>query len=258
MMRGVFTVQGSRLRSTVGARLACARTQLLHDQFRATILSKTYPCVLGASALRTGNYAFALYRELGDIGSARRLAGDIDWFVRTHPVPHMRGQPFATFIAIFDGPSPTCEEQFEWLLWQHLGLLHEQDRERFSWDPAVSTEVEDPNFSFSVAGRAFFVVGLHPLASRVSRLTPLPALVFNAHEQFEELRRRGEMGRISKVIRARDERLNGRPYLALADYGEMSEARQYAGREVGSDWRCPFRPKPPSTGLVAFADGAST
>ena len=29
---------------------------------------------------------------------------------------------------------------------------------------------------------------------------------------------------------------------ALKDFGTQSEARQYAGRAVPPDWRCPFHP----------------
>jgi uncharacterized protein len=239
----MFTTGRSRLRRVADGRRASARTQLLHDEFRAAVLSSAYPCVLGASALRAQNYAFALYPELGGDSSARLLAGDIEQFVRTHPVPRTPAEPFATFVAAFDGPSPLSEDGFERLMWRHLGLLHEHDRRRFGWDPAVSADPEDPDFSFSVAGCAFFILGMHPGAARIARMTPVPVLVFNRHEQFEELRRRGQMARLVKIIRARDLSLHGRPYSELAMYGEISEARQYAGREVEGDWRCPFTPR---------------
>jgi FPC/CPF motif-containing protein YcgG len=239
---GMFTAGHSRLRRVADGRRVSARTQLLHDEFRATVLSSAYPCVLGASALRARNYAFALYRELGGDRSARQLAGDLELFVRTHPVPRIPREPFATFIAAFDRPSPLSEEDFERLMWRHLRLLHEHDRRRFPWDPAVSANPEDPVFSFSAAGCAFFVLGMHPRAGRIARMTPVPVLVFNRHEQFEELRRRGQMDRLVKTIRARDVNLHGRPYSELAAYGEISEARQYAGREVEAAWRCPFQP----------------
>src|SRR6185437_12205644 len=106
------------------------------------------------------------------------------------------------------------------------------DRRRFEWDPAVSADPQDPYFSFSAAGCAFFILGMHPKASRIARMTPLPVLVFNRHEQFEELRRRGQMARMVKTIRARDLSLHGYLYSELAEYGEISEARQYAGREI--------------------------
>jgi FPC/CPF motif-containing protein YcgG len=240
----VFNVGGSWLRRVGDGQPAGARTQLLHDQLRASVLSSAYPCVLGASVLRARNYAFAHYPSLGDRHAAGQLAGDLEWFAQTYPVPRTPSEPFTTFISLFDGPAPADEPDFERLLWQHLDLVHEQDRQRWQWDPTVSADPEDPFFSFSVAAHAYFVVGMHPKASRASRLAPVPALVFNRHEQFEILRARGQMARMSRIIRARDERLDGRSFSALAQYGEISEARQYAGHEVDAGWKCPFSPGP--------------
>lgn len=42
------------------------------------------------------------------------------------------------------------------------------------------------------------------------------------------------------MIRARDKTLQGDLNQNLADYGEASEARQYSGRAVENDWKCPF------------------
>jgi FPC/CPF motif-containing protein YcgG len=88
-----------------------------------------------------------------------------------------------------------------------------------------------------MAGQAFFVVGLSPQAERWARRFPWPVLVFNAHEQFEELRKSEQFPR----IRERDAELEGEPNPNLADYGDHTEARQYSGREVESDWVCPAR-----------------
>ena len=46
---------------------------------------------------------------------------------------------------------------------------------------------------FSLSGTAFFVVGLHPNASRPARQFSSPVLVFNLHAQFERLRADGYM-----------------------------------------------------------------
>jgi len=240
---GVFVAQGSRLGRVADGCPASARTQSLHDEFRAMVLSGVYPCVLAASAMRGGNYAFGLYREFGGDRSAGDLAEDIGWFVRTHPTSSVPQEPFTTFIAMFDGPVATSEADFERLMWRHLGRLHDHDRRRFEWDPTVSADPADPRFSFSVAGSAFFIVGMHPKASRIARMTSLPTLVFNRHEQFEELRRRRQMARFTEIIRARDRRMQGHPYATLAHYGDISEARQYAGREAAADWQCPFVPR---------------
>ena len=67
-----------------------------------------------------------------------------------------------------------------------------------------------------------------------------PTLVFNAHTQFEQLRERGKYKSIQATIRAREYALQGSYNALLSDFGEQSEARQYAGRPVGQDWHCPF------------------
>ena len=87
----------------------------------------------------------------------------------------------------------------------------------------------------------YFIVGLHPQASRVARRTPLPTLVFNLHEQFEMLRGTGSFERMRDTIRRRDAQLQGEVNPMAADHGDVSEARQYAGRQVEDDWQAPFR-----------------
>lgn len=56
-------------------------------------------------------------------------------------------------------------------------------------DRRVSSDPDDPHFSLSFGGEAFFVVGLHPNASRPARRFSRPAMIFNLHDQFEELRK---------------------------------------------------------------------
>jgi FPC/CPF motif-containing protein YcgG len=92
-----------------------------------------------------------------------------------------------------------------------------------------------------MAGQAFFVVGLSPQGERWARRFPWPTLVFNAHEQFEQLRRSGQFSRIRERIRERDVELEGEANPNLADFGNHTEARQYSGREVERDWTCPVR-----------------
>ena len=66
------------------------------------------------------------------------------------------------------------------------------------------------------------------------------ALVFNLHEQFERLREEGRYERMRERILSRDLALSGSINPILARFGETSEARQYSGRLVERDWRCPF------------------
>ena len=67
-----------------------------------------------------------------------------------------------------------------------------------------------------------------------------PAMVFNLHDQFQVLRDQQRYEKLRASILARDEALAGSMNPMLARHGEASEARQYSGRAVGDDWKCPF------------------
>lgn len=126
-------------------------------------------------------------------------------------------------------------------MWDQLKFLHEADDQ--PWDRHVSSDPQDDRFSFSLAGRAFYVVGLHPNSSRTARQAPFTALAFNLHWQFEKLREMGAYQRVRDTIRRRDVKLQGSINPMLEDFGSSSEARQYSGRRAGADWKCPFRPR---------------
>ena len=132
------------------------------------------------------------------------------------------------------------EARFACDLWRQLQAMHEYDRERFDWDPTVSDDASQADFSFSIGGRAFFVVGLNPSSSRLARRAPMPCMVFNFHNQFETLRASGKYAGMQKVIRHRDVALQGTINPVLAQFGAASEARQYSGVAVDANWKCPF------------------
>ena len=146
--------------------------------------------------------------------------------------------PFTTFVAVFDQPTNASEEHFEALLWQQLALLHQIDQQ--PWAPSAARDPRHPDFGFSFGGVAFFLVGLHPRSVRLARRFAYPTLVFNAHAQFEQLRASGKFKKMQHVIRNRDHAWQGTNNPMLADFGTVSEARQYSGRTVSADWQCPF------------------
>ncbi len=149
---------------------------------------------------------------------------------------------FRSLVVVFDGPGDLTEEAFERAMWDRLQSLAEKDAWRGqSYDGGVSADASDPKFSLSFGGEAFFVVGLHPAASRPARRYPRPALVFNLHDQFEQLRLQGRYERMREAIIDRDVKLAGTPNPMLTRHGDASEARQYSGREVGPEWSCPFK-----------------
>jgi uncharacterized protein len=212
-----------------------AITQLAHDGFKALALSKAFACVAGAAAVRGDNYRFLAYDDLGSLESARKLAVDLREFIADFPLSPDR---FGSFIASFRGPAGLSATDFEKQLWGTLQSLHDLDE--LDWDPTVSSDPEDDRFSFSFHGRAFFVVGMHPASPRWTRRLAWPTLVFNAHAQFEQLRRTGRFESLQRTIRRRDTRLQGGPNPAVANYGTQPEAKQYGGRVVEPDWKCPF------------------
>lgn len=236
----------SSYHAAVGGELRCVRPagaaspllETLHEGLRSLVLGKHFPCVGARSALERGDYRIGLYPPVASPGATAGLAADLHAFIGEFAVA---GDRFSSFLACFHGPVAPTEAAFEALLWRQLQALHDRDAAQHAWDPSVSPDPEDPSFSFSFGGRAFFVVGLHAAASRWSRRFAWPTLVFNAHAQFDLLRKAGKLERMKERVRARDMRLQGSINPALADFGLVSEARQYSGRAVPAAWKCPFR-----------------
>jgi uncharacterized protein len=228
---------GTRLvRATDGAPPS-PLTSFVHDGVLALTLNRQFTCVGAKSAVRQHTYRFGLYPELGSVASAEGLAHDLFTFLRE--APSMDGD-FTTFIASFERPVTADEPSFEALLWDTLQQLHDLDAPHHAWDRTVSADAADPRFSFSFAGTALFIVGLHAASSRATRRFAWPTLVFNPHRQFEELRAQGRYARFQEVIRAAERALQGTLNPMLAEFGRRSEAAQYSGRKVDPGWRCPF------------------
>ena len=217
--------------------------RVAHASFRTWILDDAFSCLAARSAFARRTYRIGTYRELDDAAVTQGLARDLYAFVTER-----RGfeNAFNTFVAVFkdfDSRGLPAELGFERALWSQLGRLHDLDRAYHGWDPAVSADPGADTFSYSFGGTAFFVVGLHPGSVRAARRFAWPTLVFNAHDQFEALRRAGKFERLQEKIRARELALDGSLNANLAGFGERSEARQYAGRPVPEGWQCPFTPR---------------
>ncbi len=217
----------------------------LPARFESFIRDRGFPCVGAKSALSRGQLRVIRARDLTSSWNDAEIYSELYAFAARY-----RADPrlFQSFAVVFDGPSGLDETGFERHLWTRVQSLTDKD----DWhgvesDPRVDSAPDSPHFSLSFGGEAFFVVGLHPHASRPARRFEAPALVFNLHDQFERLRQEGGYDRLRQAILGRDEALAGSINPMLAPFGAISEARQYSGREVGSDWVCPFRPRPAAT-----------
>ena len=205
------------------------------EDFKHFILEEDHPCVMAQTVFSMDKVEFHKYSNLGTPETAQEILRDLKEYIAGYD---FESNEFQTFLAAFKDHKEYSEEEFENTLWRQLQYLHEIDD--VAWDKEVSPDPENGNFSFSLGGRAFYIVGMHPNSSRKARQSPTPAIAFNLHWQFERLREMGTYETVRDKIRERDIELQGSMNPMLQDFGEKSEARQYSGRKVGEDWKCPF------------------
>ena len=213
----------------------------LAGELSAWIADRAFPCVGAKSALARGTLKVVAAR---DITSAWTDVAIHD--VLLHWAWEYRKDPegLRSLAVVFEGPLDLGESDFEAHLWTRIQSLADKDAWRGQpYDQRVSADPESPHFSLSFGGEAFFVVGLHPHASRPARSFGRPTMVFNLHDQFERLREEGRYETMRRKILDRDEELAGDINPMLARHGETSEAGQYSGRHVPPDWVPPFEDK---------------
>ncbi len=228
---------------SIGMQIKCDSSPSTTDQlpefttrFQNFVADKGFPCVGAKSALNRGRLEFGLYDALTEERDVASMCSRRAAFSASHPAA---GVDPVSFVAMFRRPTAS-EQVFHATLWAHLQAMHELDRIEHPWDATVSADVDDKEFSFSVAARAFFVVGLHPGASRMARRAPFPCLVFNFHDQFEALRASGRYEKMQTATRGRDIAVQGNINPVLARFGEASEAQQYSALASAARGACPF------------------
>jgi FPC/CPF motif-containing protein YcgG len=205
----------------------------------AMVAHPEYPCLGARSVFRREAVTAVVLDDLSD-GSPGGSLDQLGAALRRYVLDVDADGDLVSFVACFRAPAIDDERSFEAALWAALQHLHDHDDH--PWAPGVAADPGNPHFAFSVAGTAFFVVGLHPAASRIARRAPLPTLVFNLHEQFERMRSDGSFDRMRDTIRRRDTELQGSPNPMAVDHGSSSEALQYSGRAVATGWTAPFSP----------------
>lgn len=210
----------------------------LAERFLHFVGGAEFPCVGAKAAANRDGITFVVARDFGSGWDDLRIMPglfDLARRYRADPVP------FQSLVVLFEQGAPVDEEMFERQLWKRLQSLTDKDQ----WlgqrpDPRVAHDPDDPHFAMSFGGEAFFVVGLHPKSSRPARRFEAPAMVFNLHDQFEQLRAAGRYEKLRGAILTRDLALAGTPNPMLSQHGTKSAARQYSGRAVSDSWQCPF------------------
>jgi len=207
--------------------------------FADHLASNTFPCLAAKTAHARDQVTHMVSGDIrcgrDDAGMARAIQG----FAARRKPDHV----FHSLIIHFPDSPGMDEVQFEEALFARLQGIHDVDCVHFAWDPSVSNDPTDDKFSMSVGGQGFYVIGLHPGASRAARRLAHPAMVFNLHAQFEYLRQQGRYDRLREAIIERDVTMNGSANPMLAVHGQSSEALQYSGREIEGPWECPFKPR---------------
>jgi len=213
----------------------------LSGAFREHVEANEFPCVGAKAAMARGTLKTMVCHDIASAWDDLRIhKALLDWSQEYTRAPGI----FRSLAVIFAHSRPLTEERFEELMWERLQSLADKDEWLGqSYDDAVSADPSDPHFGLSFGGEAYFVVGMHPGASRPARQFESPVMVFNLHDQFEKLRADQKYERMREAILQRDKALAGDINPMLARHGETSEAAQYSGRIVGDAWQCPFKDK---------------
>lgn len=207
-------------------------------QFKDFIINQKHPCVMANTVFKLDNYHLKVYDKLQNEENIKPILKDIENYIENYD---FESNNFESLIVCFKDNEFISETNFENELWNFLQKLHNNDNEK--WDPNVSQDPNNPDFSFSIKGKAFYIVGMHPESSRMARRAPYCTIAFNLHWQFEKMREMGIYQRVKNRIRRRDEKFQGTINPVLQDFGNESETKQYSGRNVGSKWKCPFHSK---------------
>lgn len=210
----------------------------IDQDYKDFIITQKHPCIIANTVFQMDEYNIKVYDTMTSNTIVKPILSDIETYIKTFD---FSSNSFETLMICFKNQPLQTETEFETDLWHLLQKLHDQDDK--AWDPKVSKTPNHPDFSFSIKGKAFFIVGMHPNSSRLARRAPYTTIVFNLHWQFEKLRAMGTFQSVKKRIRKNDKKLQGHINPVLQDYGKDSETKQYSGRHVESNWKCPFQAK---------------
>lgn len=209
----------------------------IKNEWISHIENREFPCVAAKAALVKEQQQIFIAPHLACPSHDAQILKFIYDFVDGY---RSADSLFHSAIVIFEQPNIYSEQAYAKLFWQRLQALSDIDAEAYDYDNRVSSDPESDEFSFSLKGEAFFIIGLHPASSREARRFKYPAIVFNPHQQFEQLRANRQYEKMKKIIRKKDIALDGAINPMLEDFGTASEAYQYTGQKLPAHWKCPL------------------
>lgn len=211
--------------------------EVIIKQYHAFLQERNYPCVGAKAALAKQQLKCMVAGNLGAGTDDKNILQFLYNFIDDY---RKDGSLYHSAAIIFTEPELMSEEFFDTLMWERLQALHDLDSFNYTYDNRVDANPSSPNFSFSIKQEAFFIIGMHKVNSRLSRQFRYPALVFNPHQQFQQLRVLDKYQQMKDIVRKRDIKYSGSVNPMLDDFGRSSEVYQYSGRQYDSNWRCPL------------------
>lgn len=214
------------------------RIQAMFHEYQEYIENKEFACVAAKAALAKDQIGYMVAGHMACPKDDNEILQFLYSFISTY---RNSTELYHSAVVIFDQEDMAGEEMFDALLWQRLQALSNLDAKNYGYDSRVAPDPASPSFSFSLKEESLFIIGLHPASSRASRRFKYPALVFNPHKQFEQLREIEKYQHLKKVVRKRDMAFSGSVNPMLEDFGEASEVYQYSGRQYDNLWQCPLK-----------------
>jgi len=214
-----------------------ANTEIVNE-YLEYLKQKEFPCIGAKAALAKQQVKCMVADNMAFPGDDEKILQFLYAFVEAYR--KAQGMYHSAAI-IFKHHALCSEENFDELLWQRLQSIANLDAQHYAYDKRVNADPLSPHFSFSINEEAFYVIGLHPASSRPSRRFKYATLVFNPHEQFEQLRQSTKYEVMKQAVRKRDIALSGSVNPMLEDFGKSSEVYQYSGRKYDESWQCPLK-----------------
>lgn len=207
------------------------------QEYLAFIKADTFPCIAAKAALAKQQIKCMVADHMACPKDDKQILDFIYAFVDTY---RQSKDLYHSVAIIFKAPEILDEDCFDTFMWSRLQSLKNLDAENYSYDQRVDEDPFSAKFSFSLKQEAFFIIGLHPGNSRLTRRFKYPVLTFNPHAQFETLRDLNKFESMQKAVRNKDLKYSGSVNPMLEDYGVASEVFQYSGKIYDKQWKCPL------------------